>query len=45
MIITKDQQERLVTAYVKEGRTTEEIISFSKGMERAFELVDKILKK
>jgi len=44
MIVTKEQQERLVDKYVKEGHTTDECIGFIEGIERTLEMLDKQIK-
>ena len=45
MIVTKEQQERLVSDYIKLGATTSELIGFIDGMNAAIELVDKLMKE
>ena len=39
MIVTKEQQERLVDKYVKEKHTTDECIGFIDGLNAGLELV------
>ena len=43
MIITKDQQEKLIAQYTKKDRDTNEIIAFAEGLDAAFGLMDKLL--
>ncbi len=43
MIITKDQQEKLIAQYTKKDRDTNEIIAFAEGLDAAFSLMNKIL--
>lgn len=45
MLITKEQQEAWVNAYVKEKHTTDECIGFIDGINRTLEAIDKIMKE
>lgn len=45
MIVTKEQQERLVDNYIKLNPTNLEIMGFIYGMNAAIELVDKLMKE
>lgn len=42
MIVTKEQQEALLTKYVKERHNQDECIGFIDGMNAAIELIIKI---
>jgi len=44
MILTKEQQEKIVEQYVKERHTTEECIGFIDGINATIELINKISK-
>lgn len=41
MIITKEEQEALITKYVKDKHTTDECIGFIDGIEALLELIVK----
>lgn len=43
MILTKEQQEEIVSKYVKEKHTTDECIGFIDGINATLELVNKIM--
>jgi len=45
MIITREQQEEMVSKYMKENRTTDECIAFVEGANAAFKLLDKLMKQ
>ena len=45
MIITKKQQEKLVSEYESKGHPLDQCETFVDGMNAAFKLVDKILKQ
>jgi hypothetical protein len=42
MIITKEQQERIVDKYVKEKHNTDECIGFIDGINATIELINKL---
>lgn len=42
MLITKEQQEAMVQAYIKENHTTDECIGFIDGINKTLELIAKI---
>ena len=42
MIITKEQQERIVEKYVKDKHNTDECIGFIDGINATIELINKI---
>ena len=44
MIVTKEQQERLVENYRKKGANTDNIIGCIEGINATLELVDKLMK-
>ncbi len=45
MLITKEQQEALVSQYVKAGHTQDECIGFIDGIEKTIELIVSIDKR
>ena len=45
MIVTKEQQERLVENYRKKGANTDNIIGCVEGINATIELVDKLMKE
>jgi phage-related tail protein len=45
MIITKEQQERIVEKYVKEKHNTDECIGFIDGINATIELFNRIKKQ
>jgi len=45
MIITKEQQEALISNYVKQKRSTDECIGFIDGINATIELINKLNKK
>ena len=45
MIVTKEQQEAWVDAYVKEGRTADECIGFIDGINKTLDAINKMLKE
>ena len=44
MIITREQQENLLHEYAK-GKSIDECVAFVEGMQKAIELIDKLLKE
>ena len=44
MIVTKEQQEALLTEYIKKGNNIDQCDGFIDGINMTLELVDKILK-
>ena len=44
MIITKEQQEALISNYVKQKHNQDECIGFIDGVEKLMELINKLLK-
>ena len=44
MIITKEQQERIVDKYIKERHSTDECIGFIDGIKATLELMNRISK-
>lgn len=44
MLVTKEQQERLVAQYVKDKHSTDECIGFIDGINATLELLSKISK-
>lgn len=44
MIVTREQQEKLVSTYNEKGVNTDQFLAFQDGMLAALELVDKIEK-
>lgn len=42
MLVTKEQQEALITNYVKSGRNQDECIGFIQGIQKIMELISKI---
>ena len=44
MIITKEQQERMVEKYVKENHNTDECIGFIDGINATIDLINKLKK-
>ena len=45
MIITRENQERLLADFAKNNTSTDELLAFGKGMESMMALVDKLLRK
>jgi hypothetical protein len=44
MLITREQQEKLVAEYNETNPTTDQLVAFIEGMTAAFKLIDKVLK-
>lgn len=44
MLVTQEQQQEMLTAYIKERHTTDECIGFIDGINATLELIDKLLK-
>jgi len=44
MIVTKEQQEKILQKYMKENHTTDECSGFIDGMNAAIELIDKLMR-